>query len=772
MPNIIEFAEDEEIKLVLKKYYGTQTKYKFRLCCPTVIDFTNDCLDKIGLKIPKCFEVNMDGVKTYFNTIKIGTKIKYCNMSTGGTMETVYPREINGCFILDINTSEDENINKICFDAIDICVKPKCYSNKLVCIDLTQDNNDIVFAPVIPENMAPSTVSDCYAFDVCDTVNVINGYFTVSAEEGVLANDVDIDGDELSAYLVSNIGDVCNGELNLNQDGSFTYKPNSGFVGCDKFIYYAFDGIDESEPTIVKINVTNSDCSEKVLYEIFEGETVVISDVGEINEQPLNGVLTNSDNEYTYTPNPCFSGTDSFCYTPLDSCEIIKVCVNVKRNFIARDDTIPYIVPFTNTSINVSNNDTACCDGVISYQIVGDPNNVEIIQDSVIQDSNGDFIIYTMNSDPWSFQYEIFCDGVGTGAIGTVYGNTDPPIAETIKIGNIVTGQVYPINITTNESYEHCEITYGVIKYTNVMVVPSTDSNNTFDITPTGGQWSFMYQIFCDGEYTGIIGTVCGDSYTILAIDDDLGITEPGVPINYDVGTNDTYDSTDFTFKVIETNNITTPTILSYTSPTFTITPNAIGTWYFRYQICESGGVISNIATVYGNAQNACDSISLDGVVAGNVSCRVLDFGTGQARFTALDDNDTSPTVNTNNTGIGVSNAQISGGQTIVIDFGTFNTDVACTLISSALRGSFGFSICSLQGGVGEVDIQLFDGSMPVPVDELTINGGAVANPASINDMDIIYVTGTQSFTTIHIKNVAVNNSRFIICNFIGECTT
>ena len=56
---------------------------------------------------------------------------------------------------------------------------------------------------------------------------------------GILANDLDFDGDPLTAALDA---DVANGALTLNADGSFTYTPDAGFEGQDSFSYIANDG--------------------------------------------------------------------------------------------------------------------------------------------------------------------------------------------------------------------------------------------------------------------------------------------------------------------------------------------------------------------------------------------------------------------------------------------------------------------------------------------------------------------------------------------------
>ena len=59
---------------------------------------------------------------------------------------------------------------------------------------------------------------------------------------GVLENDIDTDGpDPLTAELQ---GDVSQGILTLNANGSFEYTSNTNFVGEDTFTYRAFDGLD------------------------------------------------------------------------------------------------------------------------------------------------------------------------------------------------------------------------------------------------------------------------------------------------------------------------------------------------------------------------------------------------------------------------------------------------------------------------------------------------------------------------------------------------
>jgi len=74
----------------------------------------------------------------------------------------------------------------------------------------------------------------------------------VDAANGVLANDVDADGDTLHAEL--NNGPSY-GLVTLHPNGSFDYKPNTGFSGTDSFTYHANDGVADSGIVTVTINV-------------------------------------------------------------------------------------------------------------------------------------------------------------------------------------------------------------------------------------------------------------------------------------------------------------------------------------------------------------------------------------------------------------------------------------------------------------------------------------------------------------------------------------
>ncbi len=85
-----------------------------------------------------------------------------------------------------------------------------------------------------------------YSVDEDDTLSV-------SAAQGVLANDSDAESSPLTAVLVT--GPANASSFTLNSDGSFAYTPNADFSGTDTFTYQANDGTENSNLATVTINI-------------------------------------------------------------------------------------------------------------------------------------------------------------------------------------------------------------------------------------------------------------------------------------------------------------------------------------------------------------------------------------------------------------------------------------------------------------------------------------------------------------------------------------
>ena len=93
-------------------------------------------------------------------------------------------------------------------------------------------------------NRVPIANPDTYLTDKNKTLTI--------AATGVLSNDLDADGDPLTASLITG---PAHGTLTLNADGAFTYVPNNNYVGSDAFTYSASDAFGGSSSAIATITV-------------------------------------------------------------------------------------------------------------------------------------------------------------------------------------------------------------------------------------------------------------------------------------------------------------------------------------------------------------------------------------------------------------------------------------------------------------------------------------------------------------------------------------
>jgi len=97
-----------------------------------------------------------------------------------------------------------------------------------------------------PPNHAPQAVADTFRTALDTSLNFQSG------AEGVLANDRDVDHDDLQAALITG---PTHGNLTFYPNGGFTYVPNTGFQGLDTFTYRISDGRDVSSAQSVTLVV-------------------------------------------------------------------------------------------------------------------------------------------------------------------------------------------------------------------------------------------------------------------------------------------------------------------------------------------------------------------------------------------------------------------------------------------------------------------------------------------------------------------------------------
>jgi VCBS repeat-containing protein len=154
----------------------------------------------------------------------------------------------------------------------------------------------------------------------------------------LLANDFDPDGDPITVVL-----DLPpdHGTIIDNGDGTYTYTPDTGYVGEDTFSYVLNDGTADSDlPGLVTIHIggsantapvadpdfldTATDTPLTITYTDLtgndsdtDGPTTLVNYI--VPGPTAHGtIIDNGDGTYTYTPNTGYQGTDTFHYTAFD----------------------------------------------------------------------------------------------------------------------------------------------------------------------------------------------------------------------------------------------------------------------------------------------------------------------------------------------------------------------------------------------------------------------------------------------------------------------
>ncbi len=202
------------------------------------------------------------------------------------------------------------------------------------------DSVTVTIEVLPPANRDPVGVDDRYAMP---------GEMTLSiAAPGFLANDVDLDGEALTATAI--LDNVDHGSLAAFGNGSFAYTPDPGFTGTDSFVYRMRDASDHfTDSVTVAIDVYPGNRAPQGTddaYAAVIATPLSIPAPGFLqNDYDADGdaltataILDNVDHgslaafgngSFTYTPDPGFTGTDSFVYRMRDAADNFSDSVRV-----------------------------------------------------------------------------------------------------------------------------------------------------------------------------------------------------------------------------------------------------------------------------------------------------------------------------------------------------------------------------------------------------------------------------------------------------------
>jgi uncharacterized delta-60 repeat protein len=491
-----------------------------------------------------------------------------------------------------------------------------------------QSNVATVTIAVNSVNDAPVAAGEAYSTDE-DTTLVVPA-------PGVLANDTDVDGDTLSAVLVSG---PSHGSLTLNADGSFTYTPAVNFNGTDSFTYQASDGSLQSAVTTVTITVNPVNdapiAAPDGTYSAVAGVALSVAAPGvlgndtDVDGDPLTAVLSsgpfhgsltfNADGSFVYTPNLFYSGADEFTYRAFDGAaysSVVTVSINVAPNQ-------PPVAVNDAYSMNEDGVLNVAAPGVLAND--SDPEGMPLTAHPSMyyQPMHGSV---TLNADG-SFTYTPNPNFHGTDSFG--YLADDGANISTVAIVTITVNSVNDVPVAANDTYTLDEdTTLTVAAFTGVLGNDSDvdgdpltaqllagpshgtltlNANGSFTYTPAAnfnGTDSFTYRAFDDTAFSApatvtlTIRSVNDNPVAnpdALSLDEDTTLT---VPVASLLANDTDVDGDVLHFSLYEQAQHGWVTVNGDGTITYTPLPNFSGTDSFRYKVTDDFGGLSAPTTV------------------------------------------------------------------------------------------------------------------------------------------------------------------------------
>ena len=291
-----------------------------------------------------------------------------------------------------------------------------------------------------PSPGSSTTTANTFPIANDDSYVVSEGGTLNQAAQGVLLNDLDNDGDVLTAQLI--VG-TSHGQLALNANGSFVYIHDGGESRGDEFTYQVLDGrggIAAARATITVTGVNDVPVARDDSYSVNEGATLVITAPGLLaNDRdddgdamtsfwvsgPQHGTVTVlSNGGFSYTHDGSQTVQDQFTYRVSDG-QANSSIATVQLNIVPMNDAP---VPAGDTyTLDESSTLTVAAPGVLDNDLDFDGDTLRAtlitspLHGTLQLNTDGGFV-YTHSGDKSlqdSFIYQVD-DGHGGAATATV----------------------------------------------------------------------------------------------------------------------------------------------------------------------------------------------------------------------------------------------------------------------------------------------------------------------------------------------------------------
>ncbi len=512
-------------------------------------------------------------------------------------------------------------------------------------------------------NDAPVTADDNISVSEDGSVTAAN----------LLANDSDIDGD---ALIVDGFTMPEHGTVNYNNDGTFTYTPDSNYNGTDSFTYTVSDGNGGTSTSTVRINVNAIEDAPEAANDAVSGleDQTITTGIVIANDIDVDGdalsisdftqaghgvVVNNGDGTFSYTPDADYNGADSFTYTITDNngnFVTAQVDINVTEVNDAPVVQSDIVVTSEDTSITTQNvlaNDSDVDGDSIAITDFGQGTN-----GSVIYNNDGTFT-YTPNDNfngSDSFTYTV-SDGRGGITTGTVNVNVSAvndsyqAIDDSVSTSEdtaVNTGNVLANDINLDgDNFQVSDFTqpeHGSAVYNN---------DGTFSYRPDAnyhGSDSFTYTVTdAGGETATATISITVDSVNDNPVAaDDTAVTSEDTPVRtVNVLANDT-DLDGDTLSVSDYSQGAHGKVVYNNDGTFTYTPedNYNGTDSFTYSVSDGqGGTDTAVMTINVTGDNDAPEAASDTITTSED--RSVTTGVVTANDTDIDGDTLTVTGNT-----------------------------------------------------------------------------------------------------------------------------
>ncbi|MFQ5648302.1 MAG: beta strand repeat-containing protein, partial [bacterium] len=452
----------------------------------------------------------------------------------------------------------------------------------------------------------------------------------------VTQNDTDVDGSVIASTVVI-ATPPANGAATVNPTtGVITYTPEVDFFGLDTLAYTVKDNenlvsnaaavvvsvTDVNDPPVAANDTAITNQGVAVAIPVVANDTD--SDGSLVFSSILSGPGANGSTsvnpatgEITYTPNPSFTGTDSFIYTINDedgaTSNTATVTVSVNNTPVAANDSTETNEE-TAVDIDVAANDTDAngsldLTSVAIVTPVGNgatsvhPTTGVVTYTPTTGFSGTDSFAYTIRDDEGAASnpatVKIFVNDSPIAANDTASTNEETPVAITVT-GN---------DTDTDGSVDASSVTIGSNPGSGSATVnPATGVITYTPTTGFSGQDSFTYTVADD---KGVVSNAA--SVTVIVNDtpvagNDVATTNEQTPVVIDVLINDTDSdgSLDPATVAVTSGPTSGQVAINPATGGVTYTPNSgfFGVDNFTYTVQDDQGATSNQAAVFVTVQD------------------------------------------------------------------------------------------------------------------------------------------------------------------------